>query len=114
MKVIGTRLEVIRGTAFKTVGGLKKDDLKYSKSGEIVSTKKSDYAKKNENVALKVWRESVQKVNKRSEYSGKFIALKKGTKYYDEVRFEFDFAMGQICLAEKKAEKEEMKKAMAK
>ena len=52
MKVIGTRLEVIRGSAFKTVGGLKKEDLKYSKSGEIVSTKKSDYAKKNENVAL--------------------------------------------------------------
>lgn len=97
MKATGSRAQVIHGKALKTVGGLKKNDLKYSKSGEIVSVKKSDYAKKNENAALKVWREAVMKVNKREEYVGKFIPLKKGTKYYREVRLEFDAAMGKCC-----------------
>lgn len=105
MQSIGTRLEVFNGKALKTIGGLKKDDLKRSKTGEIVSAKKSEYAAKNESPALKVWRDSVKKVSSRDEYRGKFYALKKGTKYYDEVRFEFDFAMGQMCLAEMKAAK---------
>ena len=43
---IGTRLQVMRGNAIQTAGGLKKKDLKYNKKGKIVSKKMSDLAKK--------------------------------------------------------------------
>lgn len=46
MKTIGTRAEVIHGTAKKTSGGLTKKDLKYNKHGRIVSVKMSNRAKK--------------------------------------------------------------------
>ena len=41
MKNTGTRLQVMRGTAKKTSGGLMKKDLMYNKRGKIVSKKKS-------------------------------------------------------------------------
>ena len=41
MKIIGSRAQVMHGTADHTSGGLKKGDLKYNKSGRIVSRKKS-------------------------------------------------------------------------
>ena len=41
MKKTGTRLQVMRGTAKKTNGGLRKKDLMYNKRGKIVSKKKS-------------------------------------------------------------------------
>ncbi len=46
MKTIGTRAEVMHGTAKKTSGGLTKKDLKYNKHGRIVSVKMSNRAKK--------------------------------------------------------------------
>ncbi len=46
MKTIGTRAEVMHGTAKKTSGGLTKKDLKYNKQGRIVSVKMSERAKK--------------------------------------------------------------------
>lgn len=46
MKTEGTRAEVMHGTAQRTSGGLTKNDLKYNKSGRIVSKKKSQQAKK--------------------------------------------------------------------
>ena len=39
---VGTRLQVMRGIAKQTGGGLKKKDLKYNKHGKIVSKKISD------------------------------------------------------------------------
>ena len=39
--VIGSRSQVMHGTASKTSGGLTKDNLKYNKWGKIVSSKKS-------------------------------------------------------------------------
>jgi len=45
MKTEGTRAEVMHGTAQRTSGGLIKKDLKYNKSGRIVSKKKSQLAK---------------------------------------------------------------------
>lgn len=39
--LIGSRAQIMHGTAFKTTGGLKKGSLKYNKHGKIVSTKKS-------------------------------------------------------------------------
>ncbi len=46
MRTIGTRAEVMHGTAKKTSGGLTKKDLKYNKHGRIVSVKMSNRAKK--------------------------------------------------------------------
>ena len=45
--VVGTRAQVMHGTADKTSGGLQKKDLKYNKGGKIVSKKKSGSAKKD-------------------------------------------------------------------
>ena len=45
--VVGTRAQVMHGTAAKTSGGLQKKDLKYNKGGKIVSKKKSGSAKKD-------------------------------------------------------------------
>lgn len=46
VKTVGSRAEVMHGTAQKTSGGLTKADLKYNKQGNIVSRKMSDRAKK--------------------------------------------------------------------
>ena len=40
-RLIGSRAEVMHGTAYKTSGGLKKNELKYNKHGKIVSRAKS-------------------------------------------------------------------------
>lgn len=46
MKTLGSRAEVMHGTAKHTSGGLTKKDLKYNKHGRIVSRKASDAGKK--------------------------------------------------------------------
>ncbi len=46
MPAIGSRAQVMHGTSRHTSGGLTKAQLKYNKSGEIVSRKKSDKMKK--------------------------------------------------------------------
>lgn len=43
---VGSRAQVMHGTAHHTSGGLTKGDLKYNKWGRIVSRKKSQKAKK--------------------------------------------------------------------
>lgn len=45
-KTVGSRAEVMHGTAHHTSGGLQKKDLKYNKQGRIVSKKKSALGKK--------------------------------------------------------------------
>ena len=52
MKTKGTRAEVMHGTALRTSGGLTKSDLKYNKSGRIVSKKKSQQAKKEKRLEI--------------------------------------------------------------
>jgi hypothetical protein len=44
---VGSRAQVMHGTARHTSGGLTKGDLKYNKAGRIVSRKKSVSAKKD-------------------------------------------------------------------
>jgi hypothetical protein len=46
IKSVGTRAEVLHGTAAHTSGGLKKDDLKYNRWGRIVSKRASARAHK--------------------------------------------------------------------
>ena len=43
MKAVGSRAQVMHGTADHTAGGLKKSDLKMNKWGRIVSRKKSSH-----------------------------------------------------------------------
>jgi len=45
MRVIGSRRLVWNGSAEKTVGGLRKDDLEQNKYGRIVSKKRSQTMK---------------------------------------------------------------------
>ena len=50
IQTIGSRANVMHGTAKKTSGGLTKSQLKYNKQGKIVSKKVSALAKKNNNL----------------------------------------------------------------
>jgi len=71
---VGSRAQVMHGTADHTSGGLTKGDLKYNKAGRIVSRKKSMKAKK-ENRLVKLGFKTRK---------GKFGLVKKGKKGGDE------------------------------
>lgn len=88
-KTVGSRAQVMHGTRKSTSGGLSKSDLSRNKSGQIVSKTKSVFAKKNESPLLKLWRLSVQSTYKKPKYAGKFIAIKKGTPFYRDVKEEY-------------------------
>ena len=45
-RMVGSRAQVMSGSAVKTPGNLRKKDLKYNKQGRIVSKKRSARAKK--------------------------------------------------------------------
>jgi hypothetical protein len=64
---VGSRAQVMHGTADHTSGGLKKGDLKYNKYGRIVSRKKSQKAKKEKRL---------EKAGYKTR-KGKFGAIKK-------------------------------------
>merc|ERR1712000_744555 len=62
---IGKKASVFRGIKVKTVGGLKKTDLKRSKSGKIVSRKMSERAQKiYKKNGLQKWNEAVMRARK--------------------------------------------------
>ncbi len=46
LRAVGTRAEVMHGTAHHTSGGLTKKDLKYNKRGRIVSRRASEAGRK--------------------------------------------------------------------
>ena len=50
MQTVGSRAQVMHGTAMKTSGGLTKKNLRKNKHGRIVSVKASKSAKKNKNL----------------------------------------------------------------
>lgn len=66
-QAVGSRAQVMHGTADHTSGGLKKSDLKYNKYGRIVSRKKSQKAKKEKRL---------EKAGYKTR-KGKFGAIKK-------------------------------------
>lgn len=70
MQRIGSRAQVMHGTADHTTGGLKKGDLKMNKWGRIVSRKKSMTAKKDKRL---------EKAGYKTR-KGKFGAVKKSKK----------------------------------
>ena len=67
MKAIGSRAQVMHGTAHHTSGGLTKSDLKMNKWGRIVSRKKAAKAKKDKRL---------EKAGYKTR-KGKFGAIKK-------------------------------------
>lgn len=66
-KAVGSRAQVMHGTAHHTSGGLTKKDLKMNKWGRIVSRKKSMKAKKDKRL---------EKAGYKTK-KGKFGAVKK-------------------------------------
>jgi hypothetical protein len=79
---IGSRAQVMHGTAHHTEGGLTKKDLKvHKKSGEIVSREKSKAEKKNP------WIQAVAKAKKALKIPKKeFVLVTKGTALYDKAK----------------------------
>lgn len=72
MRAIGSRAEVMHGTAHHTSGGLTRKDLKYNKHGRIVSRRASEAGKK----ALKRLTRAGYKARK-----GQFKLFKKTRKH---------------------------------
>ena len=70
MTRVGSRAQVMHGTAKQTSGGLTKGDLKYNKWGRIVSKAKSAKAKKEKRL---------EKAGYKTR-KGKFGAVKPGKK----------------------------------
>lgn len=87
---IGSRAQVMHGTAKKTSGGLEKGDLTYNKSGSIVSKKKSLEAKKSENGLLKLWRKAMKEVSLSPLYKDKFVKPKRGSVVHEKVFAEYE------------------------
>ena len=82
---VGTKLDVWKGRAKKTTGGLEKGDLKQAKDGSIVYRDKSSSEKKNP------WIKATQKAYKKLKddgiiKEGERVLLNQGTngkKWYD-------------------------------
>jgi hypothetical protein len=73
---------VWRGTKVKTVGGLKKGDLKKNKAGKIVSRRASDASKKGKGYkAILKWSAAFKQARKNLKVKG-FKPCKKGSVRY--------------------------------
>merc|ERR1719436_1028296 len=64
VSIKGKKWQVFAGKKVKTVSGLKKSDLKKSKSGKIVSAKRSALSKKNFAKQIGKWHGAVVKARK--------------------------------------------------
>ena len=81
-QAIGSRDQVMNGTAHHTTGGLVKKDLKKNpKTGEIVSRAKSSGEKKNP------WIVAVGKAKKALKIKkGEMVLVSKGTPLYEKAK----------------------------
>lgn len=73
-KTIGSRREVMSGTALKTPGNLRKKDLKYNKHRRIVSKKRSARAKRENRLVKSGY------VTKKGVFGSEFVGEKKRSK----------------------------------
>merc|ERR1740121_2185286 len=81
-KITGKKSSVFKGIKVKTTGGLKKGDLKKSRSGKIVSKAASDAAKKKKSYKkILSWNAAFMKARKQLGVKG-FKACKKGSALY--------------------------------
>merc|ERR1711979_144701 len=81
-KKVSARLakrHVFAGKTAKTIGGLKKSDLVKSKSGKIVSKKRSAFAKASP------WLAAVKAARAALKLKG-FVAIKKGSPLYNKAK----------------------------
>merc|ERR1719316_2426841 len=83
--IVGRKAAVFAGRKTKTVGGLKKSDLKKNANGKIVSIKASNRGKKTFQKNLKGWTTAVSKARKELKIKG-FCAVKKGTPLYNKAK----------------------------
>ena len=93
--MIGSRAQVLNGTATSTSGGLKKGDLKrvttgrgVSKRTRIVPKLKSATAKRNMPPQLRIWRTALKEYGLLRK--GEFTVVRKGTPQYREVKKLYD------------------------
>ena len=86
VKGIGSRRQVMNGTALKTKGNLTKKDLQ-RKDGRIISKKKSSNAKKNK--SLTAWASAMKAARKELGIT-EFQLMKKGSKLYKKTKEIYD------------------------
>merc|ERR1711918_26245 len=79
------RRHVFAGKIDKTKTGLKASDLKLSKTGRVVSKKRSVRAKAAYASGLGLWTAAVSKARKALNVKG-FVAIKKGTPLYKKAK----------------------------
>ena len=82
---VGSKAQVLHGTADKTAGGLEKKHLKQNPDGRIVSKKQS----KSRNPKLKAWGDAT-KIVMDARKSDKFVSIKKGTALYKKIKKEYN------------------------
>lgn len=70
-RVVGSRAQVMNGSAVKTPGNLRKKDLKYNKQGRIVSKKRSARARKENRLVKSGY------VTQKGVFGSKFIGSPK-------------------------------------
>lgn len=99
---VGSRAQVMHGTALKTAGGLRKGDLKMNPAGAIVSKKQSSRAKRCESPLLKLWRDSVKAAYKNPKYAGRFVTIKRGTAFYNEIKKDYQKRLAKASCSPKK------------
>ena len=88
--VIGSRVQVFRGSKERTAGGLTKKDLMKNKHGRVVSKKAFARGRKlAKNNGISKWANAVMKARKELGVTG-FFAVKKGTKLYTLARKYYD------------------------
>jgi hypothetical protein len=81
-QVIGSRAQVMNGTAHHTTGGLVKKDLKKNpKTGEIVSKAKSSGEKKNPWIVAVAKAKKALKIKK-----GEMVLVTKGSPLYEKAK----------------------------
>jgi len=73
-RVVGSRAQVMNGSALKTPGNLRKKDLKYNKNGRIVSRKRSARAKRENRLVKSGY------VTEKGVFGSKFVGEKKKSK----------------------------------
>merc|ERR1712063_221511 len=79
------KFRVFKGGKETTSGGLRKADLTKSKTGKIVSKKKSAAGKKRYASTIGKWTQAVMKARQTLGIKG-FLAVKKGSPVYNKAR----------------------------
>jgi hypothetical protein len=87
MNSIGTKRQVVNGTAEKTTGGLTKKDIKVvTKNGQRKYVSKT----KHENGKRNLWIESCNRARKILGLEHEFVLLKKSSELYKVAREYYD------------------------